>query len=225
MSIPAFDLKRSITKKQIVAISGFLLILFIVVHLAGNLMIYGGSDIFNGYVDVLSSAGSLKMLAEWGLLILFLVHVDSTIRLAVENIRARGGLKRYYVESSKRPRSLSSQLRVYTGIYLLVYLIYHLYDFTWANSTGPLSIIHGINYGLYGLEVNAFKSPWRSFLYVLAMGALGFHMHHGTQSLYQSLGFENHFVARVKKISRAFAIFVALAFSSIPIYVYFFLKI
>lgn len=225
MSHPTFDLKRSVTKKQIVAISGFLLILFIVVHLAGNLMIYGGSDFFNGYVDTLASAGTLKQLAEWGLFIIFLIHIDATARLAVENIRARGGLRRYYIERSKRPRSLSSQLRVYSGIYLFVYLIYHLYDFAWANATGPHSIIHGINYGLYGLEVNAFKSAWRSFLYVLAMCALGFHMHHGTQSLYQSLGFENYFVDRVKKISRAFAIFVAVAFASIPIYVYFFLKI
>ena len=64
MSYQTFDIQRSITRKQTVALTGLLLILFVIAHLAGNLFIYGGPETFNGYAEKLEHLGPFLKIAE-----------------------------------------------------------------------------------------------------------------------------------------------------------------
>lgn len=205
----------SIHKKQIVATTGVILILFIIGHLAGNLFIFGGPQAFNGYADKLESLGPLLLVVEYVLAAVFFIHIFLTASLVMENIKARGGINRYAVDVPMKKRSLATHIMPYTGSYILVFLIWHLFDFKFANDVN----------GLYALVVNSFKDPMHSFLYIIAMGCLGFHLAHGFQSLFQTLGINDpKLTPFLRKASNLFGVFMAVSFSSIPIYVLFFLK-
>lgn len=216
-----FQLSASITKKQIVAVTGLALVLFIIAHLAGNLFIYGGPEAFNGYAKKLRGFGALLWVARGGLLVIFLTHVSVTYLLVLENIKARGP-KRYQVENP--PLSWAQRLMPYSGAYLFFYVIWHLLDFTFIDQHGPLSFIHGRSYGLYGVVVNAFAEPLHGLLYIMAMCFLGLHLAHGVESFIQTLGFRHaRWAQGLKSFSGYFALAIAVGYSSIPVYVYFIL--
>jgi len=216
-----FQWNSSITKKQIVAVTGLALVLFIIVHLAGNLYIYGGPGVFNGYAKKLKGFGALLWVARAGLLTVFLTHVFVTYFLVLENIKARGA-KRYQVDVPSI--SLAQRLMPYSGAYLFFYVIWHLLDFSFIDQHGPRSFINGHSYGLYGVVVNAFADPLHGLLYIMAMCFLGLHLAHGVESFIQTLGFNHARWAKgLKCFSEYFALAVVVGYSSIPVYIYFIL--
>jgi succinate dehydrogenase / fumarate reductase cytochrome b subunit len=214
-------LNSSIAKKQTVALTGLLLILFIIAHLAGNLFIYGGPRLFNAYAHKLHSLGPLLLLARWGLFVVFVTHISVTFVLVMENIKARGGLKRYDVEKSVGQRSLAEKFMPWSGVYIFVFIIFHILDFAAADPHGPRSFLYGKSYGIYGLVFNSFKDPVHAVLYIVAVCFLGMHLSHGAQSLVQTSGFRPKWVSVIKKSSNYFALIMVIGFSSIPVYVYY----
>ncbi len=209
----------SIGKKQIVAATGLLLILFVIGHLAGNLFMYGGPQAFNGYANFLNHLRPTLYVIEFALLIIFVVHMYVTALLVLENVQARG--KGYAVYKPVGKRSWATRLMPYTGTVVLAFVIWHLLDFTFADHNGPRSFMpDGSQMGLYGVVYNSFSNPFHSFLYIVAMMAVGLHLAHGIQSFFQTFGF-NHprYTPMISEISNALATLITLAFSSIPVYV------
>ena len=206
----------SIGKKQIVAVTGLLLIGFVLTHLAGNLLIYLGPDAFNGYAKKLESFGILLKAAEITLTIIFLIHIFVTTLLVLQNISARPVGYRVFKDSGDR--SLATRLMPYTGTFLILFLVGHLLDFTLVDKHTYRNILpDGKNYGLFGVVYNAFANPVHSLLYIAAMGCLGLHLAHGIESFFQTFGLnKGPFV----KPSRYIALIIAIAYSSIPVYVY-----
>lgn len=212
-------IKTSIGKKQVVALTGLLLIIFVVSHLIGNLLIFAGPKVFNGYAATLKEMRPLILLVELALLAVFLIHVLVTVLLVLENRRS-AGFTRYAVANHRGNLSWATQTRTYTGLFLFAFILWHLFDFTFSNHSGPRSIIDHQSLGLYGLVYNSFLNPIHSLLYIIAMGCLGFHLAHGVQSFMQTFGF-NHprYTPMVLRFSRFFALVIAIGFSSIPVYV------
>ena len=210
----------SIAKKQTVAWTGLLLILFIITHLAGNLFIYGGPRMFNAYAHKLHSMGPLLLLARWALFAIFMTHISATYCLVMDNIKARGGLKRYAIDQTVGKRSLSEKLMPWSGLYIFMFVIFHILDFAAADPHGIRSYLYGQSYGLYGLVINSFRDPVHAVLYVIAMYFLGMHLSHGVQSLAQTSGFHPKWVSVIKKSSNYFALLMVIGFSTILIYVY-----
>lgn len=209
----------SIGKKQVVAVTGLVLIGFVIVHLAGNLFLYLGPEAFNGYAKKLAGLRPGLYLLEAGLLVLFLTHLWLTALLVVENLRARP-LRCRLVRSSGE-NSVGARLMPLTGTVIVIFILWHLRDFTFTDQHGPRSVLSdGQSHGLYGIVYNSFKDPVHSLLYVIAMTALGFHLSHGIQSFVQTLGF-NHprYTPAIQKISNALGFLIALTYSSIPVYV------
>ena len=100
-----------------------------------------------------------------------------------------------------------------TGSIILIYIIFHLLDFTLADKVG---VIEGIDYGLFGLVVNYLNDPIHSALYIIAMMSVGLHMYHAFQSVFQTLGVmsqsnQKNFLEEVLGTG-------TLGFSSIPLY-------
>lgn len=212
-------LKSSIGKKQIVAVTGLAMILFLVGHLAGNLFIFAGPEAFNGYAKKLAGLRPGLLVVEFGLLAVFLTHAHVTLLLVLENIKASGG-SRYAVANTRGQRSWATKLRVYTGLFLLGFVVWHLLDFTFSDHHGPRSLLNGESLGLYGVVYSSFLDPIHSALYIIAMGCLGFHLAHGVQSFMQTFGLSHpKYTPMVQKISNVFAFLIAGGFSSIPIYV------
>jgi succinate dehydrogenase / fumarate reductase, cytochrome b subunit len=212
----------SITKKQIVAVTGLMLILYVIAHLAGNLAIYVGPALFNGYAEKLKTFGIVLKVLEYSLLSVFLVHVWFTAQVVIENIKARGGVNRYAVDRPVGKRSWATRLMPYSGTYILLFVIWHIFDFTLIDHHGLRSMINGKSYGLYGVVVNSFADPLHSFLYIIAVSFLGLHLAHGVQSTVQTFGLDN--TSFIQKASRYFALLMVIGYSSIPLYVLFFLK-
>jgi succinate dehydrogenase / fumarate reductase cytochrome b subunit len=213
-------LKSSIAKKQIVAVTGLMLILFLIGHLAGNLYMYAGPEAFNAYAKKLASLRPGLLVVEIGLLAVFIIHLSVTALLVLENIKARGEI-RYQVQKSRGNRSLATRLMPFTGTIILLFVGWHLLDFTFCDHHGPRSVLSdGKSYGLYGVVYNAFLDPIHSGLYILAMICIGFHLSHGVQSFLQTMGFHHPcYTPIVKKISTGTGILIALGYSSIPIYI------
>jgi succinate dehydrogenase / fumarate reductase cytochrome b subunit len=210
--------QSSIGKKQIVAVTGLLLIGFIIGHLAGNLFIFLGEDAFNNYAKKLAGLRPGLYVVETALALIFFIHLYVTACLVMENIKARQ--KNYHVF---RPfqRSLATKLMPYTGTVIFIFVIWHLLDFTFVDKHGDKSFLaDGISHGLYGVVVNAFKNPLHSLLYIAAVGCLGFHLSHGVESFLQTFGFNDaRYTPVIKKISCYFALLVVGGYSAIPIYV------
>ncbi len=213
-------LKSSLGKKQIVAVTGLMLIVYLVLHLAGNLLIYLGPSTFNHYAKTLAGFRPWLYIIEVALLLVFLTHIYVTVLLVLENIRASNGPMRYQVANSKGERSWATRLRTYSGLFIFAFIVWHIFDFTLIDHYGPRSVIGGKSYGLYGVVYNSFLNPVHSILYIIAMLSVGFHLAHGVQSCVQSFGY-NHpkYSPMIRKIGNWFGFLIAFGFSSIPVYV------
>ncbi len=216
MLCPWTCIKSSVGKKQVVAVTGLLLTVFIVGHLAGNLFIYLGPEAFNGYAQKLAALRPGLYLVETVLLLIFLIHLYWTALLVWENRQARPVAYRQWQMIGEH--SIASRLMPWTGTVIIVFVVWHLRDFTFADPHGPRSILSdGQSYGLYGVVYNAFADPWHSALYILAMAALGFHLSHGIQSFAQTLGFYHpRYTPLIRQMSNGLGLLIALAYSSIP---------
>lgn len=210
----------SIGKKQVVAITGLFLILFLIFHLSGNFLIYKGPDAFNAYAEFLENLGAIKWMARLGLIALFLIHIVFTAMVVIDNRKARP--QAYEVVKPVMKRSWATRLMPYTGSVILLYLIFHLLDYTLADHSGQNSIVNGQAMELYGLVYNSFQNPIRVAFYVIGMTAVGFHLTHAIQSVMQTFGFYHvRYTPIIKRVSLVLGIAIAVGFASIPFYMMF----
>ncbi len=212
----AITLRSSVVKKQLVGITGLLLCGFLVSHLLGNLLLFVGPEAFNKYGHALTS-NPLIYIAEAGLLALFLGHMGLAIKATMENKSARP--QQYYMKAKTgRGSTFASSTMPYTGVMLLAFIIFHLqgikfgavYEVTYDGQTMR---------DLYKLTFEKFSSlPYVGF-YVISMFAMGVHVSHGFWSAFQSVGFwHSKYTPSLKKTATAYALFVGIGFSVLPIY-------
>lgn len=201
----------SIGKKSLMAVSGLLLIGFLVTHLAGNLLLFADRSgaKFDGYEQALSS-NPLLPLAEVLLLALFVGHIGMALVLAAKNRSARS--QRYEVEANHGGKTASSTTMLITGLIILAFLVIHILDFRVAK-------IGEDEYSMARMVRERLSSPLGAGVYIVAMVALGFHLRHAFQSALQTLGL-NHprYTPLVRQISVVLALVLALGFASIPMY-------
>lgn len=210
----------SLGKKFIMAITGSFLIIFLVIHLIGNLTLYFGPDAFNGYVKTLDIVKPLIRVIEIVLLAAFVFHIFNGVRLWLENKQARP--VRYRINGSSENSTLFSRTMFLTGSIIFIFLVLHLGTFFWrfnVHDPDQLADVHKY----YDIVVGFFQIWWYVILYIIAMILLGFHLNHGFQSAFQTFGW-NHkkYTPLIKKIGTAYAIIMAAGFASIPIYFFFF---
>lgn len=186
-------LKSSIGAKHVMALTGFLLVLFVIQHMIGNLQIFVGQDAVNSYAASLKSLGPLLWIARGGLIVIFLAHVFSAIRLVGLNKAARP-VK--YKMVKPEASSFASRTMAMSGVIVLSFLIFHLVHFTFGGGGGVLAENFNLidEYGrhdVYNMTVKGFAIPAVTGVYVFAMILLSLHLKHGVTSLFQSLGL-NH---------------------------------
>ncbi len=197
----------SIGKKLLMAFTGVAMTGWLVAHLAGNLLIFAGAEAFNGYAEFLAKQPWLWP-ARLGLLGIFVVHVALAFRLTWENSRARGNDYEYKDASGA---SYAARSMIITGILVIFYVGIHLADFTFADKSGP--------YGLYGLVANTLAQPLHGLMYLGFLALIGYHLSHGLQSFFQSLGLRHaSYTPLIKVLTLLAAVGLWLGFSAIPIY-------
>ncbi|MFO0925429.1 MAG: succinate dehydrogenase cytochrome b subunit [Gemmataceae bacterium] len=127
MTLMLRPVRSSLGKKYVVAITGLLLMLFVLGHMAGNLLLFAGPEAINAYAEKLKSTGALLWVIRAALLTIFVVHIGITIRLTMENRIAR---PTKYVYERTMEASWASRHMFLTGLVILAFVVYHLAHFT-----------------------------------------------------------------------------------------------
>ncbi|MBD3409658.1 MAG: succinate dehydrogenase [Ignavibacteriales bacterium] len=199
-------------KKIIMSLTGLFLCSFLVAHLSGNLTLFNddGGAAFNAYAEFMSSNVIIHIM-EIGLILGFLLHIVDSLIVTVRNWKARP--KRYAVSKQSVNSSLASRTMIYSGALVLFFLVVHLQSFTF-----PFRFTE-MDSTIYDVVVAAFHDPVYSGFYVVALILLGFHLNHGFQSAFQTLGL-NHkkYTPIIKTLGVLFSIIVPAGFATMPIY-------
>ena len=209
-------INSSIGKKFMMALTGSFLLIFLIVHLIGNLSLFLGEDAFNAYVLALDAIKPLIRVIEVVLLAAFVIHILNGTRLWITNKRSKGPKNK--INGSPENSDVFSRTMFLTGSIIFIFLVLHLGTFFWRfNVNDPMQLADSHQY--YAMVVYFFNMWWYAILYVIAMILLGYHLNHGFQSAFQTFGW-NHkkYTPWIKKIGTAYAIIMALGFASMPIY-------
>src|SRR5262245_6261078 len=202
---------------MIVAVTGIILILFVIGHLLGNLQIFLGPDWINGYSQHLRDLGPLLWAIRLFLLAAVTIHIYVTIQLAVENRRARPEryLDRHYVKAD-----FASRHMVMSGLIVLAFIIYHLAHFTVRVTDSRFGLLKADplgHYDVYSMMVYGFQNYYVSAFYVLGLFLLSLHLSHGSSSFFQSLGLnDKKLTPRLAAGGRIFAWLLFIGYTSIP---------
>jgi succinate dehydrogenase / fumarate reductase cytochrome b subunit len=208
----------SVGRKMIVAVTGVILILFVIGHLLGNLQIFLGPEWINAYSQHLRDLGPLLWMIRLFLLTAVLLHIYFTILLAIENRRAR---PERYIEMNYVKASWASRHMVVSGLVVLAFIIFHLLHFTARkfNPQFPLLKLDPLNrYDVYSMMVYGFQNVYVSIFYILGLFLLTLHLTHGSSSTFQSLGFNNQrLTPKLTVGGRIFAWLLFIGYTSIPV--------
>lgn len=205
----------SLGKKYVMAITGLLLFLFVIVHMAGNLQVYLGQEAMNAYAELLQSKPGLLWTARVVLFVIAVLHIISALQLAAENRAAR---PQPYAEG-KPLASLASRTILVSGLIVFAFIIYHLMHFT-LGVTNPdfMDLRDGNRHDVYRMVVEGFRNPYVSVFYIISMGLLCLHLSHGVSSLFQSLGVRRKATAAAfNRFAQMSAIVIFIGNCSIPI--------
>ncbi len=203
----------TIGKKFIVGITGLGMVLFLIAHLVGNLKVYEGRDAMIEYAELLRWEPVILWAFRLGLLAFLVLHVTTILQLTRRNAAARPVS---YASMATSEASGASRTMVVGGVTILLYVIYHVLHLTLAEvHTGMVT--HGAEH-VYDNVVASFQRPLISGVYILAQVALFFHLSHGIQSAFRTLGVSHpRYVDLVRHGGRALSFIIVVGFISIPV--------
>lgn len=208
----------SLGKKYIMALSGIFLLIYLVIHLFGNSFLYVGRDAFNLYVHTLteSSLHYVILVIEVVLFLGFLIHIVDGVKLTLENWKARPG--RYAVKPEDPQANVASRTMWLSASIVFIFLVIHLKNFWYVYKFGGMT--EGVT--MYDMVVEVFRDPVYSAIYLFAMFLLGFHLWHGFQSSFQSLGLHHRkYTPLIMTLGKIYTIIIAGGFATFPVYFYF----
>ena len=221
-------LTSSLGKKLIMSLTGLFLIVFLVVHLSGNLQLLAGDDgrAFNVYAHFMTNTGLITFLS-YGLFFFILLHMVQGILIWYSNRKAR---KVKYAVGNRKSNTFASRQMMLLGMLVFFFLAVHLGDFWYKMKfTDELAMVTyaGVDYevkNLYARVDAAFQEWWIVAIYMLGLLALAFHLWHGFQSAFQTLGL-NHkkYTPAIHNLGKIYSVLIPLGFAVIPIY-FFLLK-
>lgn len=216
-------LTSGIGRKVIMSLTGLFLILFLVVHLAGNLQLLksDGGEAFNVYSHFMANNPLIQLVSK-GNFFFILLHIFISLTLVVKNRKARP--VSYKVSGGSANSSWPSRSMAILGTLILIFIVLHLYGFWFQFKNGALADVEidGIVMGNgYAWVVDAYSQIPVVIFYVISMGVLGFHLWHGFASAFQSLGL-NHvkYNGFISGLGKLYAVIIPLLYAIIPIYIY-----
>ncbi|MET0263614.1 MAG: succinate dehydrogenase cytochrome b subunit [Rariglobus sp.] len=237
MSLLGNLFNSSIGRKFLMAVSGVILVGFVIGHLVGNLQIFSHPDKINGYAEFLHGLGPLLWAARIGLIVAVAIHIWAAAVLTIENRRARGG-SAYGAKNTIRA-TLSSRTMRLTGVVVLAFIVYHLLHFTlggveketFKTNLSPYTMtadyhVAGIPVveagkpvlDVHSMVIYGFQNVIVSAFYIVAVGLLSFHLVHGVDSMFQTIGWRNHrWSTGLRRVAVVFALGYFLANAAIPL--------
>ena len=207
-SISIFN--TTIGKKLLVASTGLMVCLFLVFHLINNLIIFTGPENFNQLVAALEKIKPLIRIMEILLVIIFFTHIYNSLLLTIESKRSRNDS---YIKLSSSSSTIYSRTMFFSGSILFIFIVTHL-STIWFNFQNIDD--HDKYYYLVTESVYGFGNIFITILYLLSMILLGFHLRHGFQSAFKTLGVQNSKFDKILNVVSIFFWFlIPLGFFSI----------
>lgn len=200
--------RSTIGKKVVMAVTGVLLVGFIIGHAMGNLLVLRGPEAFNAYAAFLKSNMNLLWTARAGLLLAVIMHIVAAVQLTRRQQRARPV---GYKHRDPQVSTFASRTIRWGGVLLAVFIVYHLLHFTVGTAHPSFS-----HTDAYRNVIAGFSVWWVALLYIVAMLALGLHLYHGVWSSVRTLGLTRPTYDPLKRrASLVIAVGVTLAFIAI----------
>lgn len=207
----------SIGRKFVMGLTGLFLISFLVVHVSINALIFlnDGGETFNVAANFMSHNIVIRIM-EVGLFAGIILHIVQALMLTIQNNAARP--EKYAVNKASANSKWYSRSMGLLGTLILMFLVLHLYHFWWPTKVAVFS--HEEHNTFSGI-VAIFQELWVVVIYVLGVISLGYHLLHGFQSSFQTMGW-NHkkWTPVVKTVGVWFSIIVPIIFALMPISIY-----
>ncbi len=206
----------SIGKKIIVAVTGAVLVAFLLGHLTGNLLMYMGAEAFNDYAKFLHTMlhGAGVWIARIVLLTCLVLHVVATICLVRANKAAKG---KNYENKETSVASGSSRIMIWSGLTILAFVVFHILHYTTRSTNAKLAEL-GDSGNAYGMVIEGFKSIPVSLFYIIAITLLCSHLSHGVASIFQTLGLRTRGNAKlIECFAKGYTALIWVGFISIPV--------
>lgn len=200
----------SIGKHAVMAVTGLIMIAYLIAHALGNLQVFAGPLKINEYAAALHRLGPLLWAARAVLLAALVLHVSAALQLTW---RKRAARPVDYGEREPQVSTFAARSIRWGGVALFVFIVLHLLHFTFGTIHPAFD-----RKDVYGNVVAAFQSWWVALLYLVAMVALGLHLYHGTWSSIRTLGLTRPSTHPLKRRVAALLTWaIYLGFSIIPI--------
>ena len=208
----------SVGTKIVIGLSGLFLVLYLIIHVGGNLLVFFGPQVFNNYAYNMEVRNPTLPILEILILIGFLLHIFKTVTMYLGNRAARpvGYVKKERAGYTSR-KSFASSTMIFGGLWLIIFLIIHVKAFRFS----PETAWPGGGRDLYKQEMAVFASPLMAAFYVVSMLVVGSHLWHGASSAIQSLGLVHaRWTPRVLMAGKLLAVLIAGAFIVIAVWAY-----
>lgn len=213
-------LKSTILSKIIVAVTGLIMVLFIIGHTLGNLLIFAGPEAINSYAVGLADLGPGLWVVRIVLIVALILHVFATINLVRHNRKVAGN----YKVNNYKASTFSARFMAYAGLTLLFFVLYHLAHFTFgvvspSEYASQATLENGrVVHDVYTMVILGFQNVIVSLFYVIAVIFLGLHLKHGVHSMFQTLGIHGkELTPKLQKFAAALAVIIVISLISIPI--------
>jgi succinate dehydrogenase / fumarate reductase cytochrome b subunit len=209
-SVPIYGF--SVGQKLFVGLTGLFLCSFLVVHLSGNMLLFknDGGKAFNTYSEFMATNVGIRTM-EIVLFAGFLIHIILGVSAWISNRLSRP--RRYRVNRASANSSLSSRTAFVTGSVVFIFLVVHLRSFL-----VPTRFPSGPEPSMYELVRTAFANPVYDGFYLMALAFLGYHLHHGFQSAFQTFGLRPGHVKLIDWVAAIFWLLIPIGFATMPIY-------
>jgi succinate dehydrogenase / fumarate reductase, cytochrome b subunit len=206
----------TVGKKIVMAVSGLIMVGFVILHMAGNLQVFEGASRLNTYSAFLHGpANEVLWILRVILIVALIAHVVSAYQLTVLDRAARPVP---YAKREYQVATVASRTMRIGGVVLLIFIVLHILHFT-TLSLQPAPLVEG---DVYANVIASFRIWWVTLLYVIAMIALAYHLYHGAWSSVRTLGFERGRLDPFKRpVAIALALIVWAGFTLVPVAVYF----
>jgi succinate dehydrogenase / fumarate reductase cytochrome b subunit len=208
----------SVGTKIVIGLTGIALFLYLLIHIAGNLVVFFGPAAFNKYAYTLEG-NPLLPIVEIGLLLLFLIHIYKTLRMFIGNQRTRPvGYAQKKKAGPPSRKTFASSTMILSGLWLAAFLIIHVKTFRFGvEQEWPAG-----GRDLYLLEMQAFTNPLMVGFYIISMVVVGSHLWHGVSSAFQSLGLDKPAWTRfILPAGKTVAVLIAGGFIVIALWAHF----
>lgn len=210
--------QSSIGAKWVMAVTGTLFVLWLILHLVGNLQVFKGAEVYNGYAAFLANEPVLLWGQRGLLLIVVVLHVAAGLRLAYLNRQARP--ERYAAGYRYRRATWITRTMMYTGLLLLAFILFHLAHFTfgWVFPSEFKQLSAAGIPDVHRMMTTSFQNGGIVAIYVFGMALLALHLSHGIWSAVQTYGLNGkRWTPFALNLGRVLAIVIALAFAAMPI--------